>query len=112
MLALVMVLGELLFNSRVVGRLAATLFFVGSVLHLTNLLPSVESDRNETSEFWKQISFVNQRPLSFVTGILLLVSIFLVDRYRQRSSAATTNSGAIIASQEPKHVTWNQVKTA
>ena len=41
MLALVMALGELLFNSRVVGRLGATLFFFhGSVRHLTNFLPS------------------------------------------------------------------------
>jgi DNA-binding beta-propeller fold protein YncE len=114
MLALVMVLGELLFNSRVVGRLGAALFFFhGSVSHPTNLLPLVEWDRDETWEFWKQISFVNQRPLSFATGIVLLVSIFLVDRYRQRSSAAAINSGAIIALQEPKqYATWNQVKTA
>ena len=112
MFALVIVLGELLFNSRVVGRLGATLFFFGSVSHLTNLLPLVESDRDETLEFWKPISFVNQRPLSFVTGVVLLVSIFLVDRYRQRSSAVATNSGAIIASEEPKqYVDRDQVKT-
>jgi DNA-binding beta-propeller fold protein YncE len=94
--------------------LGATLVFVfGWVSHLTNLLPLVESDRDKTWEFWKQISFVNQRPLSFVTGVVLLVSIFLVDRYRQRSSAGATNSGAMIASQEPKQYgTWNQIKTA
>ena len=56
---------------------------------------------------------MNQRPLSFVTGVVLLVSIFLVDRYRQRSSAVATNSGAIIGSEEPKQYgTWHQAKTA
>ena len=113
MFALVIVLGELLFNSRVVGRLGATLFFLGSVSHLTNLLPLVESDRDATWEFWKKISVVNQRPLSFVTGVVLLVSIFLIDRYKQRSSPVAINSGAIIASEEPKqYVNRDHVKTA
>src|SRR5262249_34914657 len=88
MLALVMALGELLFNSRVVGRVAAGLFFFhGSVRHLTNFLPSGNADRNETWGFWRQIAFVNQRHLPFAIGILILVVIFLVDQYRQRSLA-------------------------
>ena len=89
MLALVMALGELLFNSRVVGRLGATLFFFhGSLRHLTNFLASGHPDRDETWGFWKQIAFVNQRHLPLVIGIFLLVLIFLVDQYRQRSPAA------------------------
>lgn len=88
MLALVMALGEQLFNSRVVGRVAATLFFFhGSLRHLTNFLHSGNADRDETWGFWKQIAFVNQRHLPFAIGILILVVIFLVDQYRQRSLA-------------------------
>src|SRR5580765_5039467 len=88
MLALVMALGELLFNSRVVGRLGAALFFFhGSLRHLTNFLPSGYQHRAETWGFWKQIAFVNQRHLPFAVGILILVVIFLVDQYRQRSLA-------------------------
>src|SRR5437016_5593588 len=69
-LALVMALGELLFNSRVVGRLGAALFFFhASVRHLTGLLPSEYSHRAETWGFWKQIAFVNQRHLPFAVGI-------------------------------------------
>src|SRR5439155_1475962 len=87
-LALVMALGELLFNSRVVGRLGAALFFFhASVRHLTGLLPSEYSHRAETWGFWKQIAFVNQRHLPFAVGIFLLVLIFLIDWYRLRSSA-------------------------
>jgi DNA-binding beta-propeller fold protein YncE len=103
MLALLMALGELLFNSRVVGRLGATLFFFhGSLRHLANFLPSGHPDRAETWGFWKQTVFVNQRHLPLVIGIFLLVLIFLVDRYRQRSSAAGTTSDAAIALRESK----------
>ncbi len=102
-LALVMALGELLFNSRVVGRLGATLFFFhGSLRHLTNFLASRHPDRDQTWGFWKQIAFVNQRHLPLVIGIFLLVLIFLVDRYRQKSSAAGTTSDAAIAVRESK----------
>jgi len=102
-LAVVMTLGELLFNSRVVGRLGATLFFFhGSLRRLTNFVLSGHADRNETWGFWKQIAFVNQRHLPLVIGIFLLVLIFLVDRYRQRSSAAGTTSDATVALRESR----------
>ena len=111
-LALVMALGELLFNSRVVGRLGATLFFFhGALRHLTNFLASGHPDRDETWGFWKQIAFVNQRHLPLVIGIFLLVLIFLVDQYRQRSSAVGTTSDATIALRESKQRSnWNQLK--
>jgi len=103
MLALVMALGELLFDSRVVGRLGATLFFFhGSLQHLTKFLASAHPDRDETWGSWKEIAFVNQRHLPFVIGIFLLVLIFLVDQYRQRSSAAGTTSDTNIALRESK----------
>jgi DNA-binding beta-propeller fold protein YncE len=99
LLALVMALGELLFNSRVVGRLGAALFlFQGSLRHLTNFLPSDYSHRAETWGFWKQIAFANQRHLSFVVGIFLLVLIFLVDWYRRRGPATSfLFSGLLVA---------------
>jgi DNA-binding beta-propeller fold protein YncE len=112
MIALMMALGELLFNSRVVGRLGATLFFFhGSLRHLTNFLPPGHPNRDETWAFWKQPAFVNQRHLPFVSGIFLLVLIFLVDRYRQRSLAAGIASDARIALRESKRDNnWNQLK--
>jgi DNA-binding beta-propeller fold protein YncE len=112
MLAVVMALGELLFNSRVVGRLGATLFFFhGSLRHLIDFLASGHPGRNETWGFWKQIAFVNQRHLPLVIGIFVLVLIFLVDQYRQRSSAARTPSDATIALQEStRRSNWNQLK--
>ena len=112
MIALVMALGELLFNSRFVGRLGATLvFFHGSLRHLTSFLPFGYPHRAETWGFWKQIAFVNQRHLPLVIGIFLLVLIFFVDQYRQRSSAAGTASDANLALRESKQCSnWNQLK--
>jgi DNA-binding beta-propeller fold protein YncE len=111
-LVLVMALGELLFNSRVVGRLGATLFFFhGSLRHLTDFLASGHPDRHQTWGFWKQIAFVNQRHLPLVIGIFLLILIFLVDQYRQRSSAAETTSDVNLALRESKRRSnWNQLK--
>jgi len=99
LLALVMALGELLFNSRVVGRLGAALFlFHGSLRHLTGFLPPEYSHRAETWGFWKQIAFANQRHLSFAVGIFLLVLIFLVDWYRRRGPAKSfLFSGLLVA---------------
>ncbi len=89
MLALVMALGELLFNSRVVGRLGATFFFFhGFLERLTNLFAAGYPHRNQSWGFWKQIAFVNERHVPFATGIFLLVLIFLIDQYRPRLSAA------------------------
>ena len=133
MLALVMALGELLFNSRVVGRVGAALFFfhgspafiqflrsqksfkeaVRAALHLTNFLPSGYPYRGESSGVWTQIVFVNQRHLPFAIGIFLLVLIFLVDRYRQSTCANGTNFGANVTLRGPKRLgTWSEAKAA
>ena len=102
MLALVMALGELLFNSRVVGRVGAALFFfpgslafipflksqgslgdaLRAIVHLNNFPPSGYADRAET---WTPIVFVNQRHLPSAIGVFLLVLIFLVIHYRSRA---------------------------
>ena len=109
MLVLVTTLGELLFKSRIVGRLGATLvLFYGSLRHLSDFLASGTSDRDETWGFWRPLVFLNQRYLPFAIGTLLLVLIFLVDRYRQRRTEATRPSEANIALREPKRRTnWN-----
>lgn len=92
-LALVVVLGELLFNSRIAGYLGATLFlFHGSLRYLTNFLSSDYRDRDETGGFWKELAFVNHRHLPFAIGIALLVLILFANRYRQRTSATATDS--------------------
>jgi DNA-binding beta-propeller fold protein YncE len=83
MLALVILLGELLFNSRVVGRLAAALFlFHGSPVFIQFLRS--QSAFQEAVRATPHL-FVNQRHLPFAIGIFLLVLIFLVDQYCQRT---------------------------
>ncbi len=99
-LALVMTLGELLFNSRVVGRVGAALFFftgslafipflrshpsineaLGAIVHLNKFLPSGYSYGADTC---MPIAFVTQWHLPITIGVFLLVLIFLVDQYRQ-----------------------------
>src|SRR5437870_5706692 len=74
-LALVMALGEVLFNSRVVGRVGAALFFFPGSLAFIPFL------RSQAAETWTQIASVNQRHLPSAIGVFLLVLIFLVDRY-------------------------------
>jgi DNA-binding beta-propeller fold protein YncE len=102
MLALVITLGELLFKSRVVGRLGAALFFFhDSLRHLINSLTSRHPNREATWGFWKQIAFVNERHLPLLIGIFVLVLIFLVDRYLQGSSAVGTTSDVTIALRAP-----------
>jgi len=89
-LALVIALGELLFDSSVVGRLGATVFFFhGWLQRTTDFLAAGHGHRDEIRGFWKQIAFVDHRYLPFATGILLLVLTFVVDQYRQRQLAAS-----------------------
>jgi DNA-binding beta-propeller fold protein YncE len=113
MLALVIALGELLFNSGVVGRLGATLFFFhGFLRHLTNFLPSGNPDHDDPWGLWKQIAFISQRNVPFATGIFLLVLIFLIDQYRRRRSAAGASSDGYVALPESKQATnQNRLKT-
>jgi DNA-binding beta-propeller fold protein YncE len=105
MLALVMALGEMLFNSRIVGRIGSALFFfhgslsfipflrsqssvagaIRAIFNLKEFLPSGYPYRGELWGIWTQIVFINQRHLASGIGILLLVLIFLIDRYRQKA---------------------------
>src|SRR5437016_3414213 len=102
MLVAVMTLGEVVFNSRAVGRLGSFLFFFfGSLSYVPFLhkhgsvraalqairqqrefLQTIFPYRGETWGTWSQVTFLNQRHFASTIGILLLVLVFLVIRYR------------------------------
>jgi sugar lactone lactonase YvrE len=114
MLIFVMTLGEVLFDSRAVGRLGSSLFFffgslsyipflqkqtsvrgaIQSILHLREFLPTVFPYRGEAWGTWSQVTFLNQRHFASAIGILLLVLTFLVIQYRafyaKRAAAAAS----------------------
>jgi DNA-binding beta-propeller fold protein YncE len=120
MLALVMSLGQLLFNSRPVGRIGSALFFLNgslasipflrsqssvtqafrAVLHLRGFLRSSYPYRGEDWGIWTQSVYINQRHLASGIGILLIVLIFLIDRYQQRTSADSGKLPAPVAGSE------------
>jgi sugar lactone lactonase YvrE len=87
MLALIMALGELLFNARVVGCVSAALvFFSGS-------LPVIRSYKSEpTAGTWTPLVFINQRHLAGAIGVLVLVLILLIDQYRECSLKTLTTA--------------------
>src|SRR5690349_18237781 len=102
MLVVVMTLGEVLFNSRAVGRLGSLLFFFfGSLSYIPFLqkqpsvraaiqaiksqreyLPTIFPYRGELWGTWSQVTYLNQRHFASAIGVLLLVVTFLVIRYR------------------------------
>src|SRR2546430_5689458 len=104
MLMLAMVLGEVLFNSRAVGRLGSLLFFffgalsyvpflqkqpsvraaIQAIRQRGEFLPTIFPYRGEAWGTWSQVTYLNQRHFASAIGILLLVLIFLFIRYRMR----------------------------
>src|SRR5262249_24443552 len=102
MLAIVMTLGEVLFNSRAVGRLGSLLFFffgslsyvpflrkqasvllaIQAVTHVREYLPTIFPYRGDAWGTWSQVTYLNQRHFASSIGLLLLVLVFLVIRYR------------------------------
>jgi DNA-binding beta-propeller fold protein YncE len=110
MLILVMVLGEVLFNSRTVGRLGSALFFffgslsyipflhkqgsvraaIHAIINQRDFLPSIFPYRGELWGVWSQVNFLNQRHLASAIGLVLLVLIFLVLRYRVLAARPVT----------------------
>src|SRR5438128_4355126 len=104
MLILAMTLGEVVFNSRAVGRLGSFLFFffgslsyvpflqrqgsvraaIQAIRQQRDFLPSIFPFRGETWGTWSQVTYLNQRHFAGAIGILLLVLVFLVIRYRMR----------------------------
>jgi DNA-binding beta-propeller fold protein YncE len=116
MLILAMALGEVLFDSRAVGRVGSALFFffgslsyipflhkqtsvrgaVQSILHLREFLPTIFPYRGEAWGTWSQVTFLNQRHFASAIGILLLVLTFLAIQYRafyaKRAAAAPSGN--------------------
>src|SRR5881296_3846801 len=102
MLVLAMTLGEVVFNSRAVGRLGSLLFFFfGSLSYVPFLrgqgsvraaiqairqqrdyLPTIFPYRGESWGTWSQVTYLNQRHFASAIGVLMLVLVFLVIRYR------------------------------
>ncbi len=102
MLIIVMTLGEVLFNSRAVGRLGSLLFFffgslsyvpflqkqasvraaIEAITHQREYLPTIFPYRGEAWGTWSQVTYLNQRHFATAIGIFLLVLLFLVIRYR------------------------------
>jgi hypothetical protein len=117
----VMKLGEVLFNSRAIGRLGSLLFFFfGSLSYIPFLqrqgsvhaaiqairqqrefLPSVFPYRGELWGTWSQVTYLNQRHLASAIGILLLVLIFLVIRCRTRSEPPKARSPVDAVAAQP-----------
>jgi sugar lactone lactonase YvrE len=121
MLVVVMTLGEVLFNSRAVGRLGSVLFFffgslayipflqrqasvrsaIQSITHQREYLKTIFPYRGEAWGTWSQVTYLNQRHFASAIGILLLVLVFLVIRYRgvaakranERASVDITRTG-------------------
>lgn len=101
LLILIMTFSEILFNSRVVSRIAASLFFFSSSLSYLPFLRSQHSLRGAISsilnsaqflasgyhfrgEDWGVLTvdiFANQRHLISGVGLIFVVLTFLVDRY-------------------------------
>ena len=97
-----MTLGEVLFNSRAVGRLGSLLFFffgslsyvpflhkqasvraaIQAITHQRDYLQTIFPYRGEAWGTWSQVTYLNQRHFASAIGILLLVLVFLVIRYR------------------------------
>ncbi len=102
MLVIVMTLGEVLFDSRAVGRLGSLLFFffgslcyvpflqkqgsvraaIQAITHRQEYLQTIFPYRGEAWGTWSQVTYLNQRHFASAIGILLLVLVFLVIRYR------------------------------
>lgn len=102
LLVLIMTLGEVLFNSRVVGRVAALLFFFSSSLSYLPFLRSQSSVRGGLSAIWGAKEFLAsgypfrgetwgvlsanvfayQRHLISGIGLLLVAIIFVAERCR------------------------------
>lgn len=108
LLALVMTLGRVLFKSRVAGRIGAALFFfqgslsfvpflrsqtsfsglLKSLATMTSFLNSGLGHRGEDWGIWSQNVYLTQRNFASSIGLLLIVLIFLLIRYRRAERSA------------------------
>jgi hypothetical protein len=106
MLVIVMTLGEVLFNSRAVGRLGRCSFsfsgrsltsrFFTSKLQFRRLFKrspinatifqTIFPYRGDAWGTWSQVTYLNQRHFASAIGILLVVFVFLVMPVSRRGS--------------------------
>lgn len=107
LLILIMTFAELLFNSRVVARIAAALFFfassslsyipflrsqtslAGAITSIVNAKDFLKSGYPFRGDDWGGLTvavFSNQRHLISAAGILLIVLIFLIDLYKKKGA--------------------------
>ena len=114
MLVVVMTLGEVLFNSRAVGRVGSLLFFffgslayvpflhkqasvrsaIQAITHQREYLQTIFPYRGEAWGTWSQVTYLNQRHFASAIGILLLVLVFLVIRYRAVTAKQANQSAS------------------
>ncbi|MDP9099428.1 MAG: NHL repeat-containing protein [Verrucomicrobiota bacterium] len=103
LLALLMALGQSLFQSRAVGRIGAALFFFHGTLSFVSFFRSQSSFssawhaifglkdflasgypyRGEMWGIWTQVVYLNQRHFASAVCLLAIVLLFLIDRYRR-----------------------------
>jgi len=108
MLVVLAALGERLFRSVAVGRVAVILFFfhgslsfvpylasftspaeaLDTIPRLSNYLSSGFPYRGEDWAIWTQNVFLNQRHLASAVGVLLVAVLFVVDRIQPEQGAA------------------------
>ena len=120
LLVQIMTLGEALFASRVVGRIAALLFFfssslsylpflkaqsgfrsaLNSIVHGTDFLSSGYPYRGETWGVLSANVFAYQRHLISGIGLLVAVLIFVIDRHRKVRTAEVEPQLSIAAAQD------------
>ena len=125
LLVLIMTFAELLFDSRVVGRIAAILFFfassslsyipflwskpdigtaLSSIVNSTQFLDSGYLFRGEN---WGALSvsvFIYQRHLISSVGILFIVMIFLADFYRHKKSLVKPEPVPVLTDEIPPQI--------
>ena len=126
LLTLLMALGQLLFNSRTVGRLGAALFFfhgtlsfvsflrthtsVSSAFHailgLKDFLASGYPYRGETWGIWTQVVYLNQRHFASAVGLLVIVLLFLIrSQPNRRLSSRRERTNSRLRPSKPRHRT-------
>jgi len=127
MLGLVMTLGRVLVDSKAAGRIGAVLFFflgslsfmpflssqtsmsglIDKLTAMTAFLNSGLGHRGEDWGIWSQNVFLTQRNLAGSIGILLIVLIVVITRYRQKEQIAEPS-----AARETNETTEDQQEPA
>lgn len=126
LLALLMTLGQSLFQSRATGRIGAALFFFHGTLSFVSFFrsqPSLSAAfhsiagmkdflfsgypyRGESWGIWTQVVYLNQRHFASAVALLVTVLLFLIDRYREHYSAKKAAAAAVPAEADRSYTTY------